>query len=113
MPIHSARRLKYALRLLKHHVFGPLSGLTESPLLAQSGHKLVHCTCPLLGGEADMTLWGNPSLHDGLSAGLHRLSEHLFFSSSDFARQRVRSCHEADIAMFKINLSKITRRFEN
>ena len=25
----------------------------ECPLLAQSGHRLVHCTCPLSGGRAD------------------------------------------------------------
>src|SRR5262245_60400886 len=25
-----------------------------SPLLALSGHRLVHCKCPLLGGKADM-----------------------------------------------------------
>jgi hypothetical protein len=24
------------------------------PLLAQSRHRLLHCTCPLLGGKADM-----------------------------------------------------------
>ena len=23
--------------------------MVECPLLAQSGHRLVHCTCPLLG----------------------------------------------------------------
>ena len=27
----------------------------ECPLLAHSGHELVHCTCPLFGGKADMT----------------------------------------------------------
>ena len=25
-----------------------------SPLLAQSGHNELHCTCPLFGGKADM-----------------------------------------------------------
>jgi len=28
---------------------------TECPLLAQSGHALVHRTCPLSGGKADVT----------------------------------------------------------
>ncbi len=28
------------------------------PLVAQSRHGLVHCTCPLSGGKADMTFCG-------------------------------------------------------
>jgi hypothetical protein len=28
----------------------------ECPLLAQSGHELMHRTCPLLGGKADMVI---------------------------------------------------------
>src|SRR5262249_5389445 len=30
----------------------------QCPQLAQSGHGLVHCTCPIFGGKADMIFCG-------------------------------------------------------
>ena len=38
-----------------HRRRGDRMSATQCPLLAQSGHAELHCTCPLLGVRADMT----------------------------------------------------------
>ena len=38
--------------------------MAECPLLAHSGHALVHCTCPLFGGKADMAIGPKMSAYD-------------------------------------------------
>jgi hypothetical protein len=41
------------------------------PLLAQSRHELVHCTCPLSGVKRTMTVCGNPLSRSLLGAKRH------------------------------------------